>query len=111
MTCYVEVWESQKDYEYFRNYNGVGDEPKEPKFVFAYDNFTWMEKYISNHPKFWEIHELLQLAAEACLILENEKWKGPHPDHNNLKVMKLQFLLLTKSPIINDFIGVCYINK
>lgn len=54
MTSYVEIWESKEDYEYAQNFNGDGEQPKEPKFVFAYDNFKWMEKYISNHPKFWK---------------------------------------------------------
>lgn len=111
MTSYVEVWESKEDYEYSRNYNGVGDLPKEPKFVFAYDNFTWMEKYISNHPKFWEIWELFQMAADGCRVVENESWKGPHPDHHNLKFMEKDFWKLTEIPIGSDFIGVCYINK
>ena len=111
MTCYVEVWESKEDYEYSRNYNGNGEQPKEPKFVFAYDNFKWMEKYISNHQKFWEIWELFQMAADGCRVVENERWKGPHPDHDNLKFMEKDFWKLTEIPIGSNFIGVCYINK
>lgn len=111
MTCYIEVWESEKDYEYNRNYNGIGEEPKEPKFVFAYDNFTWLEKHISKHPKFWENYELFKMADNVRRILENEKLKGPHPDHDNLKFMERDFLNLLDIPIGDDFIGVCYINK
>lgn len=112
MTSYVEIWESKEDYEYHRNYNGDGEDPKEPKFVFAYDNFKWMEKYISNHQKFWKIWELFQMAADGCRVVENESWKGPHPDHDNLKFMDKDFWKLTEIiPFGSNFIAVCYINK
>ena len=111
MTSYVEIWESKEDYEYAQNFNGVGENPKEPKIVFAYDNFKWMEKYISNQPKFWKICELFQMAADGCRVLNNESWKGPHPDHDNLKFMDKDFWKLTEIPIGSNFIAVCYIKK
>ena len=80
-------------------------------FDFLYDNFKWMEKYISNHPKFWKNWELFQMAADGCRVVENESWKGPHPDHDNLKFMDKDFWKLTENPIGRNYIGVCYINK
>ena len=71
----------------------------------------FLEKYISNHPKFWEIWELFQMAADGCRVVENESWKGPHPDHDNLKFMDKDFWKLTENPIGRNFIGVCYIRK
>lgn len=44
-------------------------------------------------------------------VIENESWKGPHPDHANLKFMEKDFWKLTEIPIGSDYIGVCYINK
>lgn len=44
-------------------------------------------------------------------VIENEFWKGLHPDHDNLKFMEKDFWKLTEIPIGSDFIGVCYINK
>lgn len=111
MTSYVEILESKEDYEYAQNFNGDGEQPKEPKFVFAYDNFKLMEKYISNHPKIWKNWELFQMAADCCRVVENESWKGPHPDHDNLKFMDKDFWKLTEIPFGSNFIGVCYINK
>lgn len=35
MTSYVEIWESKEDYEYAQNFNGDGEQQKEPKFVFC----------------------------------------------------------------------------
>lgn len=111
MTSYIEIWENQEAYDYHRNWNGIGKEPDEPKFAWAYDDFKWLEKFITKHNKRWEIWELFQIAAWASRELENENWKGPHPDHDNLKFFEKDSWEMTAIPIGSDYFGICYINK
>ena len=59
----------------------------------------------------WEIWELFQIAAWASRELENENWKGPHPDHDNLKFFEKDSWEMTAIPIGSDYFGICYINK
>ena len=114
MTSHIDIWESKEAYEYYRNWNGIGDEPDEPLFSFAYDDFEFLEKFIEKHPKFWEMWEIFQVAAWAERERENESWKGLHRDHDNLKFFSDDTWKLTECSKLapgTKAIGVFYINK
>ena len=114
MTSHFEIWESKEAYEYYRNWNGVGDEPAEPLMSFSYENFHWLENFINKHSKFWEMWEIFQVAAWCEGELENESWKGPHPEHDNLKFFSDDTWKLTECSELapgTKAIGVFYIEK
>ena len=73
MTSHFDVWESKEAYEYYRDWNGIGEEPKEPLLSFSYEDFHWLENFINKHSKFWEIWEIFQVAAWAEREREYEK--------------------------------------
>lgn len=108
MTSHIDIWENKEAYEYNRNWNGFGEAPAEPLFSFVYDDFKWLEDYISQHNKFWEIWEIFQLAAFAERERDKESWKGPHRDHENLKFFSDDTWNLTSLPIGTKCIGVFY---